>query len=132
MAAGEELLDHGQDPVGIGEPGVVPALDFEISRTGDVVGEVPAALYRSEFVAGMDDQGGRGDRRQDRPHIDPEVRWSAARAIPGLALMRSTMASVRIDRTDGSRALHASPLPHAEAAARARACQRASCCTEGV
>ena len=75
MAAGEKLLDHGQDPVGIGEPGVVPALDFEQPRTGDVVGEVPAALYRNDFVAGVDDQGGNGDRRQDRPHINPKPRF---------------------------------------------------------
>ena len=76
MAAGEELLDLGQDPVGIGEPGrVVAALDFEQPRTGDVVGEVPAALHRNDFVAGMDDQGGHADRRQDRPHVDPKRRF---------------------------------------------------------
>jgi hypothetical protein len=57
---------------------------------------------------------------------------NATRAIPGLALMRSTIASRRIDRTDGSRALPASPLPHADMAARLQACQRVSCCTEGV
>ena len=39
---------------------------------------------------------------------------SVARAIPGLALIRSNIPSWRIDRTDGSRPLSAAPLPHAE------------------
>src|SRR5271155_847145 len=43
---------------------------------------------------------------------------SAARAIPGLALMRSTIASWRIDRTDGALILAAAPLPHPERTAR--------------
>ena len=57
---------------------------------------------------------------------------SVARAIPGLALMRSNIASWRIDRTDGSRPLSAAPLPHAERAARPNSCQRASCSVDGV
>ena len=98
-----------------------------------MVGEVPAELHRNDgVVAGMDDQGGRGDRRQDRPHVDPERRFEVARAIPGLALMRSNMASWRIDRTDGSRALAAAPLPHAERTARPNSCKRAICSTDGV
>ena len=77
MAAGEELLDLGQDLVGIGEPGqVVRAVDLEVPRARDVVGEIPATLHRNDGVlAGMDHQGGRGDRRQDRPHVDPERRF---------------------------------------------------------
>ena len=43
---------------------------------------------------------------------------SDARAIPGLALMRSNIASWRIDRTDGALMLTAAPLPHAERTAR--------------
>ena len=57
---------------------------------------------------------------------------SVARAMPGLALMRSNMASWRIDRTDGSRPLSAAPLPHPERAARPSSCQRASCSVDGV
>ena len=77
MAAGEELLDLGQDRVGIGEPGrVVRAVDLEVPRAGDVVGKIAAQLHRNDGVlAGMDDQGWRGDRRQDRPHVDPERRF---------------------------------------------------------
>jgi hypothetical protein len=76
MAAGEELLDPGRDPVGLGEPGrVVRAVDLEPPRAGNVVGEVPAALHRNGVLAGMDDQGWHGDRRQDRPDIDPERRF---------------------------------------------------------
>ena len=76
-AAGEELLDPGQDLVGLGEPGRgVHAVDLEPPRASDVVGEVATALHRNPvIVAGMDDQGRRGDRRQDRPHVDPEVRF---------------------------------------------------------
>ena len=55
-----------------------------------------------------------------------------ARAIPGLALMRSNMASWRIDRTDGSRHLSAAPLPHPERAARPISFQRAICSIDGV
>ena len=48
MAAGEELLDLGQDRVGLGEPGcVVRAVDLEVPRAGNVVGEVPAVLHRN-------------------------------------------------------------------------------------
>ena len=77
MAAGEELLDPGQDLVGLGEPGrVVRAVDLPIPRIRDVVGEVASALHRNGGVlAGMDDQGGPGDRRQDRPHVDPKRRF---------------------------------------------------------
>ena len=50
----------------------------------------------------MDDEGGRGERRQDRPHVDPEARFHCRSNMPGLAHMRSTMASWRIDRTDGN------------------------------
>jgi hypothetical protein len=77
VAAGEELLYPGQDPVGIGEPGhVVRAVDLEPLRAGDVVGEVPAVLHRNGgVVAGMDDEGGCSERRQDRPDIDPEHRF---------------------------------------------------------
>ena len=59
MAAGEELLDPGQDLVGLGEPGrVVHAVDLEVPRPGNVVGEVAARLHRNDaVVAGMDDQG---------------------------------------------------------------------------
>ena len=53
MAAGEELLDPGQDLVGLGEPGrVVHTLDLEIPRAGDVVGEVAAALHRNDGPRG--------------------------------------------------------------------------------
>ena len=57
---------------------------------------------------------------------------SVARAIPGLALMRSNIASWRIDRTDGSRPLSAAPLPHAERTARPSSWQRAICSVDGV
>ena len=94
MAAGEELLDPGQDRVGIGEPGrVVAAVDLEVPRAGDVVGDVAAALYWHGVVAGVDDEGGRGDRRQDRPRSIRNTDSIVARAMPGLALMRSNMAS---------------------------------------
>ena len=54
----------------------VRAVDLEVPRAGDVVGEVAAGLHRNDgVVAGMDDQGGHGDRRQDRPHVDPECRF---------------------------------------------------------
>src|SRR5271167_4787658 len=76
MAAGEELLNPARDPVRVGEPGrVVRAVDLEQPRTRDVVGDVPAALHRNGVLAGMDDEGGRGDRRQDRPYVDPEDRF---------------------------------------------------------
>ena len=76
MAAGEELLDLGQDLVGLGKPGcVVRAVDLEVPRAGNVVGEVAAALHRHQVLAGIDDQGGRGERRQDRLDVDPEARF---------------------------------------------------------
>ena len=129
----EELLYLGGDPVGIGEPGrVVHAVDLKQPRTRDMVGEVPAALHRNGVLAGMDNEGWHGDRRQNRPHVIRIADSSVARAIPGLAHMRSNMASWRIDRTDGSRHLSAAPLPHAELAARPSSSQRASCSVEGV
>ena len=77
MAAGEELFDLGEDPVRIAEPGqVVRAIDLEVPRARDVLGRIAARLHRYDGVlAGMDDQGWRGDRRQDRPHVDPERRF---------------------------------------------------------
>ena len=57
---------------------------------------------------------------------------SVASAIPGLAHMRSNMASWRVDRTDGSRHLRAAPLPHPEPAARPSSIQRATCSADGV
>ena len=95
-------------------------------RAGDVVGEVPAVLNRNNVVAGMDDQGGRADRRQDRPHVDPEHRFQRRPGHPGLALMRSNIASRRIDRTDGKKAFVAAPLPHAEKPARPNPASRRS------
>ena len=45
MAAGEEFLDLGQDRVGLGEPGrVVRAVDLEVPRAGNVVGEVAVTI----------------------------------------------------------------------------------------
>ncbi len=74
MAAGEEILDLGEDRVGIGEIGrVVRAVDLEVPRARDVVGKIAALLHRNDGVlAGMDDQGWHGDRRQDRPHVEPK------------------------------------------------------------
>ena len=103
MAAGEELLDLGQDRVGLGEPGrMVRAVDLEVPRAGNVVGEVPAVLHRSgSSRAWMTRVGaeivGRIARTSMR-RFDSVV----ARNMPGLAHMRSTMASWRIDRTDGN------------------------------
>ena len=57
---------------------------------------------------------------------------SVARAIPGLALMRSNIASWRIDRTDGAKPLSAAPLPHAERAPRPDSWKRASCFVDGA
>jgi hypothetical protein len=84
MAAGEKLLDSGQDPVGIGEPvGVVHAVDLQVSRARNVIGEVPSALHRNAWVlAGMDDEAWRGDRRQDRPNVDPERRFDCRPCHP--------------------------------------------------
>ena len=56
-----------------------------------------------------------------------------ARAIPGLALIRSNVASWRIDaRADGRLILSAAPLPHPERTARPNSCRRANCSTDGV
>ena len=104
MAAGEELLDLGQDPVGLGEPGrVVRAVDLEVPRAGDVVGEVPAALHRNDGSsrAWMTRVGAVIVGRIGRTSIR-NAASSVARAIPGLAHMRSNIASWRIDRTDGT------------------------------
>jgi len=57
---------------------------------------------------------------------------SDARAIPGLAHMRSNMASWRIDRTDGVVMLAAAPLPHRERTARAISSQRARYSIDGI
>jgi hypothetical protein len=67
----------GSVNVGIGEPRqVVYAVDLEVPRARDVVGEVAATLHRNDGVlAGMDDQGRGGDRRQDRPHVEPKRRF---------------------------------------------------------
>ena len=120
MAAGEELLDPGQDPVGLGEPGrVVGAVDLEVPRAGNMVGEVAAALHRNGVLAGMDDQGGRGDRRQDRPHVDPEVRFQCRPHHPRArahALEHRDLA-YRRGPTDDIHLTDA-PLPHAERTAR--------------
>ena len=133
MAAGEELLDPGRDPVGIGEPGrVVGAVDLQQPRARDVVGEVPAALHRNGVPARMDDQVGAVIvGRIGRTSIR-NAASAVARAIPGLALMRSNIASCRIDRTDGNRPLSAAPLPHSERTARKSSWKRAICSVEGV
>jgi hypothetical protein len=55
-----------------------------------------------------------------------------ARAIPGLAHMRSNIASWRVDRTDGALMLAAAPLPHPERTARPASWKRASCSIDGV
>ena len=55
-----------------------------------------------------------------------------ARAIPGLALMRSHIPSWRTDRTDGALMLAATPLPHPERTARPAFWKRASCSIDGV
>ncbi len=58
---------------------------------------------------------------------------SDARAIPGLALMRSNMASWRNrPDTDGRLMLSAAPLPHPERMARPISWRRAICSTDGV
>jgi class 3 adenylate cyclase len=36
--------------------------------------DIPALLHRND-IAGMNDRGGRGDRRQNRPHVEPEHRF---------------------------------------------------------
>ena len=57
---------------------------------------------------------------------------SVARAIPGLAHIRSNIPSWRIDaRADGPPMLSAAPLPHAERTARPNSWKRASCSVDG-
>jgi class 3 adenylate cyclase len=51
---------------------------------------------------------------------------------PGLAHMRSNIASWRTDRTDGKQTFAVAPLPHAERAARPISCMRAICSVDGV
>jgi hypothetical protein len=55
-----------------------------------------------------------------------------ARTIPGLALIRSNMASWRIDRTDGNINLPVAPLPHAERTAWPNSWKRAIWFVDGV
>ncbi len=57
---------------------------------------------------------------------------SVARTIPGLAHMRSNMASWRIDPNDGRQALNVAPLPQAERTARLISWMRASCSIDGA
>jgi hypothetical protein len=52
--------------------------------------------------------------------------------MPGLALMRSNIASWRIERTDGNIHFVVAPLPHAERAARPISWKRAICFVDGV
>ena len=57
----------------------------------------------------------------------------AARAIPGLAHMRSNMASWRNrPDIDGTLMLNVAPLPHPERTARPYSWTRASCSVDGV
>jgi hypothetical protein len=76
------LLDPGRDPIGIGHPGrVVRAVDLSNRAPG-----MWAAVGRpapERVLAGMDDQGRRGDRRRGLAHVDPERGFGVARAIPG-------------------------------------------------
>ena len=70
----------------------------------------------------MDDKGGRGDRRQDRPHVDPEHRFECRPRHPRArahALQHCELA-YRPDRRQQT--LSAAPLPHAERAARPNSC----------
>ena len=110
------------------------AVDLEVSRAGNVVGKIPTALHRNDGVlAGMDHQGWHGDRRQDRPHVDPEAASSDARAIPGLAHMRSNMASQgNRPAADGAVMLNIAPLPHPERTARPISRIRVICSTDGT
>ena len=58
MATGEELLDLGQDRVGLGEPRrMVCTVDLEKTCVRDVVGEVAAALHRAWRHRGHGRQG---------------------------------------------------------------------------
>ena len=57
---------------------------------------------------------------------------SVALAIPGLALIRSTIPSWRTDPAAGSRSLSAVPVPHCETLARPNSWKVASCRGEGV
>ena len=96
VAAGEELLDLGEDPIGIGHPRcVVLAVDLEQPRTGNVIGKVAAELHRDS----QDPPGHEATRvgtpivgRIGRTSIENPAS-SVARAIPGLALMRSNIPS---------------------------------------
>ncbi len=77
MAAGEKLLDLGQDPCRDRRArarGPLPSTSSN-RAPGMWSARYRPALHRNDFVAGMDDQGGHGDRRQDRPHIDPKPRF---------------------------------------------------------
>ena len=56
---------------------------------------------------------------------------AVARTIPGLALMRSNIASWRIDRTDGNIHFAVAPVPHAERAARPISWRPAICSVDG-
>src|SRR6476646_4109621 len=69
--------------------------------------------------------------RIDRTSIR-NIASSVARAIPGLALMRSNVPNWRVDRTDGISDLSAAPLPHSERTTRPYAWMRAICSTVGV
>jgi hypothetical protein len=57
---------------------------------------------------------------------------TVARSIPGLALMRSNVASWRVERADGNHHLAATPLPHVERTARTNSWARASCSLDGA
>ena len=54
-----------------------------------------------------------------------------ARTIPGLAHIRSTIASWRIERIDGNIDFAVAPVPHAERAARTIPRMRAICAVDG-
>ena len=62
----------------------------------------------------------------------PNDASTVARAIPGLAHIRSNIPSWRIDRTDGTRHLSALPSPQSERTASPNSCQRSICCVDGV
>ena len=56
---------------------------------------------------------------------------AVARTIPGLAHMRSNIASWRIDRIDGNMHLADAPVPHPERVARPISWRRAICSVDG-
>ena len=62
----------------------------------------------------------------------PNDASTVARAIPGLAHIRSIIPSWRIDRTEGTRHLTALPSPQSERTASPNSCQRTICCVDGV